>query len=75
MRQTKRSAHAARMLHLLTIARAIVATGTCPDCGTALIRNSALAGWWQCGAYATASHRQPAFVGLPACGFQTFTEA
>jgi hypothetical protein len=73
MRQTK-AVHEARMLHLLTTARAIVATGTCPDCGTALIRNTALAGWWQCGAYATASHRRPAFAGLPSCAFQTFTE-
>ena len=73
-RVTTARAHAARMLHLHTIARGIVATGTCPDCGTPLIRNSALAGWWQCGAYACEAFRAPAYKGLPSCHFQTFTE-
>jgi hypothetical protein len=73
-RRKARAAHEARMAELLATARAIVDTGVCPCCGTALIRNNALAGWWQCGAYATASHRQPQFLGLPSCSFQTFTE-
>jgi hypothetical protein len=55
-------------------AERIVATGRCPDCGTLLIRNLALAGWWQCGAYATPSFRKPEHRNLPACHFQTFTE-
>ena len=55
-------------------AQLIVNTGVCPDCGTGLVRNTALSGWWQCGAYATESHRQPHFRGLPKCHFQTFTE-
>jgi hypothetical protein len=45
----------------------IVNTGVCPSCGAGLIRNSALSGWWQCGAYAAESHRQPQFAGLPKC--------
>lgn len=62
------------MHKLLDEARAIVATGICPDCGTPLVRNSALAGWWQCGAYATPSFRKPEHHDLSACHFQTFTE-
>ena len=55
-------------------AQAHVERGTCPLCGTRLVRNLALTGWWQCGAYASESHRRPEFVGLPACAFQCFTE-
>lgn len=73
-RAAERAAHRARMEALRTEARRIVATGTCPDCGTALVRNTALAGWWQCGAYATEAFRQPAYRGLPSCHFQTFTD-
>jgi len=54
--------------------RAIVAAGKCPDCGTGLVRNSGIAGWWQCGAYATESFRQPQYRGLPPCHWQGFTE-
>ena len=64
-----------RLDELLEKARAVVATGTCPDCGTKLLRNSALAGWWQCGAYACEQMRQPQFRGLPKCHFQAFTES
>lgn len=48
--------------------------GTCPRCGTKLIRNLALAGWWQCGAYASPSHRRPEYLGLAQCSFQCFTK-
>jgi hypothetical protein len=54
-------------------ARAIVATGKCPECGTALIHNSAITGWWQCGAYASPGLRKPEFRELPKCSFQIFT--
>jgi hypothetical protein len=70
-----RKHHAERMATLHARAAAIVAGGRCPDCGAGLVRNLALAGWWQCGAYAAESHRRPEYRGLPACGFQTFTEA
>lgn len=69
-----RNRHKERMAELKRKAAAIVTSGTCPDCGTKLIRNSALAGWYQCGAYAAESHRKPEFAGLPKCHFQTFTE-
>lgn len=55
-------------------ARAIVATGKCPDCGTALVSNSAITGWWQCGAYACEAMWKPEFKGLPKCNFQIFTQ-
>jgi hypothetical protein len=62
-----------RRQQLLTQARAIVQTGMCPQCGTGLVRNMALAGWYLCGAYAAESHRLPEYDGLPQCHFQTFT--
>lgn len=70
----RKQAHKARMAELKMKALAIVQTGKCPDCGTALIRNNALAGWYQCGAYSAESHRRPEFAGFPSCHFQTFTE-
>lgn len=66
--------HRARLDAIHAEAAAIVATGVCPDCGTPLVRNSAIAGWWQCGAYACESHRRPEYRGLPKCSFQIFTE-
>ena len=55
-------------------ARAIVKTGVCPDCGTKLIRNNSLKGWWQCGAFPCDEMRREEFAGLPKCDFQTFTD-
>ena len=69
-----RAAHAARMATLHAAAAAIVKTGTCPDCGAPLVRNSAMAGWWQCAGYASMAFRRPGFESLPKCHFQTFTE-
>ena len=71
-RRIAREAHAARMHGLQAAARAIVATGTCPDCGRALRRNLALAGWWQCSQFGAVNFRADATA--PACSFQTFTE-
>jgi len=64
----------ARLAILHTEARRIVATGKCPQCGTDLIYNNAIIGWWQCGAYASELFRKPQFRGLPECNFQTFTD-
>jgi len=54
------------------VARAIVQTGKCPDCGSGLRRNLSLAGWWQCEQYGAESFR--ARPQEPSCNFQTFTE-
>lgn len=74
MTKTNRAAHAARMALLLDQARATVATGTCPTCGSPLVRNLALAGWWQCAGYGEPSFRKPEHRVLTHCTFQTFTE-
>jgi len=74
MATATRTAHQQRMHSLHQQAQKIVTTGRCPDCGTGLVRNLALAGWWQCGGYATATHRQPEYRAVAKCGFQTFTE-
>jgi hypothetical protein len=71
---TKKQAHKARMAELKAEAGRIVAGGKCPQCGAGLVRNLALAGWWQCGAYGSEGFRRPEFAGLPSCSFQTFTE-
>ena len=52
-------------------AREVVATGRCPECGQPLVRNSALAGWWQCSGYGAEGFR---VAGATHCSFQTFTE-
>lgn len=69
----KRIEHKARMVELHAKSQAHVERGTCPDCGTKLIHNSAMKGWWQCGAYACEDFRKPEFKGLPKCHFQCFT--
>lgn len=66
--------HDARMSLLKARAAAIVATGVCPECGTPLRRNLALAGWWQCDAMGEPSFRRPEHRDKPRCSFQTFTE-
>lgn len=70
--KTSRAAHRAHMEALHQTARAIVATGKCPDCGAGLRRNLSLAGWWQCEQYGAVGFRKDA--SRPACSFQTFTE-
>ena len=67
-------ASAARIAAAHAEARRVVATGVCPDCGTPLRRNLALAGWWQCDAYGEPSFRRPEHRDRPKCAFQTFTE-
>ena len=63
----------ARLTQRRAEAAKVVASGVCPDCGTKLVRNSALTGWWQCGAYGEPSFRQSGFAHLPHCSFQCFT--
>lgn len=53
-------------------ARAVVATGRCPDCGSPLRRNLALKGWWQCSQYGADGFRADSTK--PACNFQTMTD-
>lgn len=74
MSRKEKAAHQARMNALHEEAQGHVNRGTCPCCGTALRRNLALTGWWQCGAYACEAMREPQFRGLPSCSFQCFTE-
>lgn len=64
--------HAAHMAQLRAEADRVIATGKCPQCGTALVRNVAQSGWYQCGAYADERMRTPQFRGLPSCSFQVF---
>ena len=54
-------------------AQAIVDSGQCPRCGTGLVYNNAIKGWWQCGAYACEAMRKPEYRDLPSCDFQCFT--
>lgn len=62
-------------------ARAIVDRGVCPLCGTKLVRNITLAGWYQCGAsgavgfrgaYDGSGKRDASLDLLPACSYQVF---
>lgn len=74
MRATKaqRAAEKARREARQAEARAVVAAGKCPLCGSGLRRNLALTGWWQCEQYGSDGFRKDS--SRPACGFQTFTE-
>lgn len=74
MTKAERKAHADKMAALKAKAQAIVATGKCPECGTALRQNLALAGWWQCDAFGEPRFRRPENRDKPACHFQVFTE-
>lgn len=64
--------HNEHMEALYSKARAIVATGTCPDCGADLVHNTASAGWYMC-----ARKGAPGFRKDPtgaSCDFQCFTQ-
>lgn len=72
MNGTKRQAQTARMNQLKAEARAVVATGKCPECGAALRRNLSLTGWWQCEQVGAVGFRKDA--SKPSCSWQAFTE-
>lgn len=83
MRTTKaqREAEAAKRAAEKAERAAIVASGTCPQCGAPLVRNITLSGWWQCAAYGTPGFRgsfdgtskaHPEYDALPSCSFQSF---
>ena len=70
-RAAARKASDARIAEAFAAAQAIVSTGRCPDCGSALKRNSSLHGWWQC-----EQSGAPTFMARPndpSCSFQCFT--
>lgn len=53
----------------LAEAMMITKKGVCPTCGTKLYRNSALAGWFQCGHFGSIGFQTEAG---PHCDFQIF---
>jgi ribosomal protein L37AE/L43A len=72
MTKAEKAAIAARREAQYAEARRIVATGTCPQCGTKLRRNLSLTGWWQCAQLGAEGFRLDS--SKPSCSFQTFTE-
>lgn len=72
-RRAEKKAQEERIAKAKAEAREHVARGTCPECGSVLVPNSALTGWWQCARYACDEFRLPAYKGLPSCHFQCFT--
>ena len=66
--------HNDRMAGFKAKALSVVATGKCPSCEHGLVRNNAIAGWWQCGCYGDNRFREAQYQGLPDCSFQCFTE-
>lgn len=74
MRMTKaeKAAEKAKREARVAEAKAIVATGVCPQCGCGLRRNLALSGWWMCQQYGSEGFRKD--DSKPSCSFQTFTE-
>ena len=72
--RTCTTCHNNRMAECKAEAISVVKTGKCPNCGAGLVRNNALAGWYQCGCYSDRRLRKPEFNGLPDCSFQCFTE-
>ena len=71
-KRAEREAHQARMAAIHAESMAVVASGSCPDCGSGLHRNSSIAGWWQCDRSGSGHFRRD-LTGSP-CGFQCFTE-
>ena len=65
--------HEKKMNELVENAREIVAKGKCPNCGSNLVHNAAILGWYQCVQFGRwkETHGNPQGNN---CGFQTFTE-
>lgn len=70
-RLTERRAREARVAEAKAEVRRIVATGTCPLCGSALRRNWSLTGWWQCEQFGVEVFRK--YPNKPQCNWQGFT--
>lgn len=49
----------------------VVTSGKCPKCGSKLVRNSALTGWWQCEQFGSEQFR--ARPSDAPCSWQGFT--
>jgi hypothetical protein len=64
--------HKAHMAALRAEADRVISTGKCPCCGTGLVRNPALTGWYQCGGYASEGFRHKGFESAPKCSYQVF---
>lgn len=71
-RKAERAASEARIAAAHTETRLIVASGVCPQCGSALRNNLSITGWWQCRQYGAVGFR--ADNSKPACSWQGFTE-
>jgi hypothetical protein len=74
-RQAKRAewaASKARIEAAQSATRAVVKAGVCPDCGSAIKRNLALTGWYQCVQFGAIGWRLDA--NKPQCNWQGFTE-
>lgn len=68
-RTSKKAQHQQERMAQLKRAFQVVKTGVCPTCGTKLYRNSALAGWFQCGRFGAVGFQKEAG---PHCDFQIF---
>lgn len=66
----KCSAERSARIHAETLA--VVLADSCPQCGSAIRRNSSLTGWFQCEQYGADSHRARPLD--PQCSWQGFTE-
>ena len=69
--KTEKAAIKAKNDARIAEAKAIVATGKCPQCGTRLRNNLAMTGWWQCAQLGAEGFRLDS--SKPSCSFQTFT--
>lgn len=72
MNATERRAMRARLEAVRAETISIVQRGTCPQCGSALRRNLALAGWYQCEQYGAEGFRARSHE--PQCSWQGFTQ-
>lgn len=66
-----RKAREARLAAARAEVQRIVATRTCPLCGSALRRNLSLTGWWQCAQFGTEQFREDPRKSQ--CNWQGFT--
>lgn len=65
-----RKCYEKRQADIKTANRAIFETGSCPDCGSGLVKNLALTGWVQCEQAGADGFRKN--DNKPPCSFQIF---